>query len=248
MVMHSIDALGLNGTLKVWLGVWQDTNTTTNARQLAEMYSILSTYGTSSFVGVIVGNEILYRKDMTETQLGTLLTEVRSNFTSLGYNLSVATSDLGDNWTADLASKSDYVMSNVHPFFSGVNVDDAAAWTWNFWQTYDYNLKADLSKNLISETGWPSAGGMDCGDASSCTNGSVAGVQEMTDFMSDWVCSALNNGTNYFWFEAFDEPWKIMYDTPGKDWEDKWGLMDVNRNLKSGVTIPECGGKTVPAA
>ena len=46
-------------------------------------------------------------------------------------------------------------------------------------------------------------------------------------------------------FEAFDEPWKIVYDTPGKDWEDKWGLMDAGRNLKAGLIIPDCGGKTV---
>ena len=48
-----------------------------------------------------------------------------------------------------------------------------------------------------------------------------------------------------FRFEAFDEPWKVQFDTPGKNWEDKWGLMDVNRNLKPGVKIPNCGGKTV---
>ena len=47
-----------------------------------------------------------------------------------------------------------------------------------------------------------------------------------------------------FRFEAFDEPWKIIYDTPGKDWENKWGLMDPGRNIKPGLTIPDCGGKT----
>ena len=46
-------------------------------------------------------------------------------------------------------------------------------------------------------------------------------------------------------FSAFDEPWKIRYNEKGKEWEDKWGLMDVNRNLKDGVTIPDCGGQTI---
>ena len=45
-------------------------------------------------------------------------------------------------------------------------------------------------------------------------------------------------------FEAFDEPWKVIYNTPGEDWEDRWGLMDSARNLKPGLTIPNCGGKT----
>jgi hypothetical protein len=46
-------------------------------------------------------------------------------------------------------------------------------------------------------------------------------------------------------FEAFDEPWKIMYNQGDENWEDKWGIMDINRNLKKGLTIPDCGGKTV---
>jgi hypothetical protein len=46
-------------------------------------------------------------------------------------------------------------------------------------------------------------------------------------------------------FEAFDEPWKIVYNTDNENWEDKWGLMDINRNLKKGVKIPSCSGKTV---
>jgi hypothetical protein len=45
-------------------------------------------------------------------------------------------------------------------------------------------------------------------------------------------------------FEAFDEPWKIEFNTPGKEWEDKWGLMDQARNIKPGLKIPSCDGKT----
>ena len=27
-------------------------------------------------------------------------------------------------------------------------------------------------------------------------------------FLNDFLCQANNNGTQYFYFEAFDEPWK----------------------------------------
>lgn len=248
MVLHAIDRLGLQSDMKVWLGVWQDTNATTNARQLSQMYKVLADYGAGQFVGAIVGNEILFREDMTVDALGTLVTEVKANFTALGYNLPVATSDVGDKWTQALADKVDYVMSNVHPFFTGKVIDDAAEFTWAYWQNQNFPLKPDLTKNYIAETGWPTKGGTDCGpNADTCAQGSVAGVQELNQFMDEWVCQALNNGTNYFWFEAFDEPWKIKFDTAGKEWEDQWGLMDVNRNLKAGVTIPDCAGKRVGA-
>lgn len=248
MVLHAIDRLGLNGTVKVWLGVWQATNATTNERQLKQMYNILETYGTSSFKGAIVGNECIFREDMTVTELEAILADVKTNFTSKGYDLTVSTSDIGVSWTSSLATASEYVMANIHPFFSGVPFAQASSWTNSFWKGSILPLKDDITKNVISETGWPSGGGTDCGsvNVTDCSDGSVASIEGMNQFMSDFVCSALSNGTQYFMFEAFDEPWKVSFNTENENWEDKWGLMDVNRNLKTGLKIPDCDGKTVP--
>ncbi|OJJ48359.1 hypothetical protein ASPZODRAFT_62259 [Penicilliopsis zonata CBS 506.65] len=252
MVLHAIEKLDLTD-MKIWLGVWLDTNTTTNDRQLNQLYKIVdSVNDTSIFNGAIIGNEALYRAGpdvaTAEKNVINYMKDVKANFTQRNLDLPVATSDLGDNWNAELVDVADLVMSNVHPFFSGVNADIAASWTWTFWQQHDVVLTKGTNKTqVIAETGWPSAGGNDCGTDNTCTNstvGSVAGIEEMNRFMSDWVCQALENGTEYFWFEAFDEPWKVIYNTPGKDWEDKWGLMDAARNLKPGLKIPDCGGKT----
>ncbi|KAL7892743.1 glycoside hydrolase family 17 protein [Trichoderma sp. SZMC 28014] len=246
MVLHSISALEMTSDIKVWMGVWQDNNATTNARQLAQMWDILDKYGDSPFEGIIVANEVLFRQQFTVASLGELLDDVRTNLTAKKYSLPVATSDLGDDWTQALADDSDYIMANVHPFFSGTTATEAADWTYSFWKDHDGPFwKNDTSKNIISETGWPTGGGQDCGGPTTCPHPAVAGIDELNTFMSDWVCQALENGTNYFWFEAFDEPWKVIYNTPTEAWEDKWGLMDANRNLKDGVKIPDCGGKTV---
>ncbi|PHH70169.1 hypothetical protein CDD82_7296 [Ophiocordyceps australis] len=248
MVIHAVNQLKMNQDIKIWMGVWQDNNKTTNARQLDQMWNILDKYGADQFEGIIVANEVLFRKDMDITTLGNILSQVRTNLTERQMKLPVATSDLGDDWTAALGSDSDYIMANIHPFFAGVSAETAASWTWSFWKNKNGDMwKSDTQKNIISETGWPSAGGKNCGSAQTqtCDPGSVAGIDEMNRFMDDWVCQALNNGTNYFWFEAFDEPWKIRFNEKGKEWEDKWGLMDINRKLKPGVKIPDCGGKTV---
>ncbi|KAI9832030.1 MAG: hypothetical protein M1819_004574 [Sarea resinae] len=276
MVLAAIDHLGLNSSMKIWLGVWLENNATTNTRQLDQMYTLLNHYGSDHFAGVIVGNEVLYRKDMTETQLASVLEGVKSNLTDMKMDLPLATSDLGDDWTANLAEKVDVVMSNVHPFFGGVPAPQAASWTWQFWQDHDVILASKSSsssssdadaeassaslassssstgatqkKSIISEVGWPTAGGTNCAStSSSCTSstGSVAGVAGLNVFLDDWVCASLSNGTQYFWFEAFDEPWKVQFDSKGRGWEDQWGLFTVDRALKDGVKLPDCGGRTV---
>lgn len=49
-------------------------------------------------------------------------------------------------------------MANVHPWFANVSVDDAAGWTWLFFEDNDVELAESLSNNpsmSIAETGWP---------------------------------------------------------------------------------------------
>ncbi|KAK8230831.1 hypothetical protein HDK90DRAFT_333595 [Phyllosticta capitalensis] len=247
MVLAALDLLEIKD-VKVWLGAWLGNNKTTNDRQMAQMWSILDKHGGDPFAGVIVGNEVLYRKDMSETELAKILKDTKDNITTHNWDLPLATSDLGDNWTEQLATEVDIVMANIHPFFAGVEAPQAASWTWSFWQNHDVAVTKSLTskKHVISETGWPSAGGNDCGTEAGCTSdtqGSVAGIDEMNTFLGDWVCQALKNQTEYFWFETFDEPWKVRYNTKDEQWEDKWGLMTIDRKLKPGVQIPDCGGQ-----
>lgn len=208
MVLHSIEQLGLTD-MKVWLGVWIDTNQTTNDRQMKHMYQLLKGMDDHSvFKGVIIGNEALFRADESKTEaqqeLGNFLDDARSEFKSNGWDLPIATSDLGDNWSPTLVEHVDFVMANIHPFFAGVTVEEAAGWTWSFWQNHNVPLTAGTNKGqIISETGWPSGGGTDCGgttgDCAPGQSGAVASVDNLNKFMEDWVCQAIDNGTDYFW-------------------------------------------------
>jgi len=151
MVIHGIQRLEVD--MKLWLGVWLGNNDTTNTRQLSAMDALLDKHGAEPFAGVVVGNEVLFRKDLTATELGTILADVKTNLTAKGINLPLATSDLGDNWTTELASEVDVVMANIHPFFGGVEVGQAADWTYNFWQEKDIPVTQGMQgkKHVISE-------------------------------------------------------------------------------------------------
>ena len=214
MVLQAIENLNLQKDMRLWLGVYLDGNKTTNDRQISQMWNVLNDPKTDKSViaGLIIGNEVMFSKYMSATQLTGLLDNVRNNLTeNNAKGLSVSTSDLGSAWDDTLARSSDIVMSNVHPFFGGVPVDQAAGWTWSFWQNNDVAVSKKMGnpnqKQLISELGWPSEGGNDCGsktgspDPVPCSNpteGAVAGVDEMNKFLEDWTCPALSNGTQYF--------------------------------------------------
>src|SRR5579859_2563927 len=74
MVLKAIQDLKVD--LTVFLGVWVDTNSTTLQRQLSAMYDILKKYPVNLIDGIAVGNEVLFRQDLTEPQLITLIQQV----------------------------------------------------------------------------------------------------------------------------------------------------------------------------
>lgn len=50
-------------------------------------------------------------------------------------------------------------MANVHPWFGNVSIDQAAAWTYSFFEEQNVQPAAALSNKptmYIAETGWPS--------------------------------------------------------------------------------------------
>lgn len=131
-------------------------------------------------------------------------------------------------------------MANIHPFFSGIDINGAADWTIQFMDYYVVPATAGLSPKppiIISEghivylldltpVGWPSQGGS--------VNSSVAGISQLQQFINTFVQAAKNADVTYYWFEGYDEPWKIKYDTATEQYEDHWvrpihrlGMTDV---------------------
>lgn len=62
----------------------------------------------------------------------------------------------------------------------------------------------------------------------------VPSIENLQTFVDTWVCQANKKNVPYYYFEAFDEPWKNSINPR----ESQWGLMTVDRKLK--VTIPNC--------
>ncbi|KAH8117942.1 glycoside hydrolase family 17 protein [Phellopilus nigrolimitatus] len=220
-------------------------------RQRDEIKAALQTYGTDHVSGITVGNEFMlnYLTDAGATDPNSAIgntgaqllivniTDTRSMLKDLNIDLPVGTSDAGSFFNNEVLAAVDYGMANVHPWFANTSIDDAAAWTASFFSETDVAQAAQVSNNpkmYIAETGWPTKSS----SAADATDGvSAASIPNLQTFLNDFVCQANTNGTGYFFFEYFDEPWKDAEFGGVEGW---WGLFNSNRTLKDGITIPDC--------
>jgi exo-beta-1,3-glucanase (GH17 family) len=56
-------------------------------------------------------------------------------------------------------------MSNVHPWFANQTINDAAGWTYEFFQENNVVATQSLANKLkmfIAETGWPTVCSFSC--------------------------------------------------------------------------------------
>ncbi|KAG0296713.1 hypothetical protein BGZ96_008758 [Linnemannia gamsii] len=232
LTFQAINALGLNKTMQVILTIWVDKNQTTYQRQHDTLFQVLDTYGTDMVNGISVGNEVLFRKDRSLAELGALMKAVKAEITSrYGKTIPVFSSDVGGEMTSELASVSDMLQGNIHPYFSGTPAAGAANWTIN---EYENKITANPTplglKGVISEVGWPSAP-----ESAVYLQGSIPGLANMQTVVDGFVCQANAAGIPYYWFEFKDEPWKVNPDVPV---EPYWGIFDKDGKLK--IKIPDC--------
>jgi exo-beta-1,3-glucanase (GH17 family) len=240
LILDSIKSLNLNVSLA--LGVWIGRDENINLHQINEMKEVLRSYPRQYFESLYIGNEVLFREEQTPSQLSTYIKEAKSFVTQeLKWNLPVGTSDLGSKANLEVMEASDFFGSNAHPFLNGDNVQNATKWVYDF-----VNNNVELVKNkamkkkppgsnidlIISEVGWPYDGGV--------FNGAVAGRGQMQSFLNDWICKSKQKNIPWFYFEAFDEPWKSIYHREDAKWETEWGIFTADRHLKDGIVFPDC--------
>jgi exo-beta-1,3-glucanase (GH17 family) len=249
LVLEAIVQTKVNMT--VWLANFiVDGDPTAYDRQKTAIQGAIQTYGTDHISGITVGNEFMlnYLEANGGTDpnsavgnagaqlLITNITDTRNMLKQLNVDLPVGTSDAGSYFNTEVLEAVDFGMSNVHPWFANVSIDQAATWTWEFFQENNVIVTENLTNKpemYIAETGWPSASS----DVSHESDGpSVASEANLQTFLDTFVCQANTNGTKYFYFEFFDEKWQ---DLQYGGVEGHWGLFYENKTLK-GVTLPDC--------
>jgi len=214
-----VPAIASEFGLKVTLGVWIDKDEKRNEREIRAAIDLAKRH--RNIIGIVVGNETIYRKEKTIPELTELIQRVRRESP-----VPVTTGEIWSVWAdhPELASAVDYIAAHILPYWEGIADGNTVDLTIKF---YDRLRSIHPGKRIvIAEFGWPSAG-YNRRDA-------VPGRMTQAQVLRDFVARADALGIDYNIIEAIDQPWKVFEGSVGP----YWGAFDASRSPKFSWTGP----------
>ncbi len=205
------EKVGIDCYLGAWLGKYK----TENRKEIENLIQIANK-GFKHVKALIVGNEVLLRKDMTEEELLAYIREVKKS-TTLPITMADTWSSWTDHWR--IANEVDFLTVHIHPYWEGIPIGDAASYVIQRWNAMKKRFPD--KRIVIGETGWPSKG-KTIGEA-------IASPENQTRFFKEFTQLAQKQGIEYFFFELFDEKWKDKFE--GKAGAH-WGIYNSDGSLK----------------
>ncbi|ETV91449.1 hypothetical protein, variant [Aphanomyces invadans] len=145
--------------LKVWLGMWvtKDVKSVVN-EQLAMEKLIEKNLIDDSVLGLHVGSENIYRKDLTAVQAISYLNQIKAFLAGKQVKIPVTIADIVDVLVQypEVIAAVDVVQANSFPFWEPAAIETSMV---NFRIKLDALTAAANGKEIqIGETGWASAG------------------------------------------------------------------------------------------
>jgi exo-beta-1,3-glucanase (GH17 family) len=200
--------------LKTMVGAWLGENQAINEEEIANVIRIARD-GYADLVAV--GNEVLYREDLTEEELLKFIKQVKSELPGIPVGYVDAYYEFCNR--PAITDACDIIFANCYPFWEGCHIDYSLLYMKDMYQRA---LKAGNGKKvIITETGWPNRGTAFEDSAPSFNNA-------VRYFINAQNWSKEDN-IDMFYFSSFDEMWKIGGEG---DVGAYWGLWDKDGKLK----------------
>ena len=164
-----------------------------------------------------VGNEVLYRKELTEEELLVYINRVKKELPDIEVGYVDAYYEFAKR--PAITKACDVILANCYPYWEGCSIEYSLN---HMQQMYNQAKEAGKGKRvIITETGWPSEGS-NLGGAHSNTENT------MKYFINSQVWSEVDE-IEMFYFSSFDESWKVGSEG---DVGAYWGLWDKHEKLK----------------
>ncbi|MEC4166652.1 MULTISPECIES: glycosyltransferase [unclassified Pseudomonas] len=200
--------------LRVTIGIWISPDLERNEREIQKAIELAN--NSRSVVRVVVGNEALFREEITPEDLIVLLDRVRA-----AVKVPVTTSEQWHIWEKypQLAKHVDLIAAHILPYWEFIPVDKAGEFVLD--RARDLKKLFPKKPLLLSEVGWPSNGRM--------RGGADATPADQAIYLRTLVNTLNRRGYNYFVIEAFDQPWKASDEGSVGAY---WGVYNAARQQK----------------
>ena len=216
--LDQVPELAAKVGLKVIQGIWLSSSRQKNSAQISTGIRLARQYP-STITALVVGNEVLLRGEMTQSDLAATIRLVKAQVT-----VPVTYADVWEFWLRyrEIYDAVDFVTIHILPYWEDfpIRAKYAAAHVDAIRRRMAVAFPG--KEILVGETGWPSHGRMRDAALPSRTNQARV-VSEILD-----LAKRENFRVNLI--EAYDQPWKRQLEgTVG----GYWGLFDsVQRALK----------------
>lgn len=206
--LQDIPMLAESFGIRVTLGIWIGPDDKSNQDEIDRAIEL--TNMSSNIVAVLVGNEAIFRQDVSIDQLISYVTKVREKV-----KVPVSVSEQWHVWEdhSQLKNHVDMVAAHVLPYWELKKNKNAYGLTLDRIQHLEA-LFPGLPL-LITEVGWPSSG------ARTTKSDQVIYLQKL-------ILSLNAQERRYFVIEAFDQPWKVGEGSVGPH----WGIFTALREQK----------------
>ncbi|MFT7580945.1 MAG: exo-beta-1,3-glucanase (GH17 family) [Myxococcota bacterium] len=214
--------------LKVMLGVWLDRKDPgVNAHRVREAIRIANTYP-DQIIAVSVGNESQVYWSGHRIPAAALLGPLKEVRAAISQP--VTTADDYNFWNRPesqrVAEHVDFLLLHAYAMWNKQPLNHAVGWTGGVVDAIQGH-HPDLTI-VIGETGWATELNPE-GEERKYIK-APTGEAEQARFFKDLTSYLTTRGIPYFYFSAFDEPWKGSADP--REVEKHWGLYNVDRTPK----------------
>lgn len=201
--------------IKTLVGAWLGHDVEKNEKEIEALIKLSK----EGFVDIAaVGNEVMYRKDMSEDELLDFIARVKKEIPS---NIPVGYVDAYYEFTIKprITEACDVILTNCYPYWEGSTIDYSLAHMKSMF--HQARGEGRGKPVIITETGWPSKG-------ESFKESHPSTENAIKYFINSQLWSKDEN-IPIFYFSSFDESWKV-----GAEGEvgAYWGIWDKNEKLK----------------
>lgn len=199
---------------KTLVGAWLSDDFESNDKEIEGLIQ-LANKGLVDLAAV--GNEVIYRKELSEEQLISYIKNVKENIKNIPVGYVDAYYEFRDR--PNITNACDVILANCYPFWEGCAAEYSLLYMKDM---FNEALKASNGKKvIITETGWPSQG--------SDLWGAHPSYRNYLKYFINAQLWSKEKDIEMFYFSSFDESWKV--DAEG-DVGAYWGLWNKEEILK----------------